>query len=81
MLDEPSSALDVMAELKVFKSFFEVSKNRIAIYITHRVKIAKNATKIIVIDNGKIVGIDTHIELLENCRIYKEMYEKEVEEK
>lgn len=81
LLDEPSSALDVMAELKVFKSFFEVSKNRIAIYITHRVKIAKNATKIIVMDNGKIVGIGTHIELLENCRIYKEMYEKEVEEK
>lgn len=80
LLDEPSSALDVMAELEVFKSFFEVSKNNIAIYITHRVKIAKNATKIIVMDNGEIVGIGSHTELIEKCGIYREMYDKEVEE-
>lgn len=80
LLDEPSSALDAMAELKIFNSFFEVSKEKIAIYITHRVKIAKNATKIIVIDEGKIVGIGNHTELLKNCSVYNELYEQEIEE-
>lgn len=80
LLDEPSSALDATAELRIFNSFFEVSKEKIAIYITHRVKIAKNATKIIVIDEGRIVGIGTHTELLKNCTIYNELYEQEKEE-
>lgn len=80
LLDEPSSALDTTAELRIFNSFFEVSKEKIAIYITHRAKIVKNATKIIVIDEGKIVGIGTHTELLKNCTIYNELYEQEKEE-
>ena len=80
LLDEPSSALDATAELRIFNSFFEVSKEKIAIYITHRVKIAKNATKIIVIDEGKIVGVGAHTELLKNCTIYHELYEQEKEE-
>ena len=80
LLDEPSSALDAMAELKIFNSFFEVSKEKMAIYITHRVKIAKNATKIVVIDNGEIVGIGRHEELLRKCEVYRELYEKETQE-
>lgn len=52
MLDEPSSALDVTAETKILR-VFEVSKNKIAIYITHRVKIAQDANKIIVLDGVK----------------------------
>lgn len=77
LLDEPSSALDVTAETKIFKSFFEVSKNKIAIYITHRVKIAQDANKIIVLDGGKIVGIGTHAELLKNCSVYQDLYNQE----
>lgn len=78
LLDEPSSALDAMAEFKIFQSFFEISRDKIAIYITHRVKIAKNATRIIVMEHGKIVGIGTHQELIENCAVYKAMYQKEL---
>lgn len=80
LLDEPSSALDAMAELKIFNSFYEMSKEKIAIYITHRVKIAKNATKIIVIDEGKIVGVGNHTELLKKCSVYRDLYEQESEE-
>lgn len=80
LLDEPSSALDATAELKIFNSFFEVSKGKIAIYITHRVKIAKNATKIIVIDEGKIVGIGNHAQLIESCSVYNELYKQEIKE-
>ncbi|CEN23948.1 ABC transporter ATP-binding protein [Paraclostridium sordellii] len=78
LLDEPSSALDAIAERKIFQSFFDISKDKIAIYITHRVKIAKNSTKIIVMEQGKIVGVGNHQELIENCNVYSEMYQKEL---
>lgn len=80
LLDEPSSALDAMAEMKIFKSFFEISKDKIGIYITHRVKIAKNATKIIVLEDGNIVGIGNHEKLLRECTVYKDMYFEELKE-
>lgn len=53
-----------------------MSKNKIAIYITHRV-IAQDANKIIVLDGGKIVGIGTHAELLKNCSVYQDLYNQE----
>ncbi|RKD35048.1 ABC transporter ATP-binding protein [Lacrimispora algidixylanolytica] len=80
LLDEPSSALDAMAEMKIFKSFFEISKDKIGIYITHRVKIAKNATKIIVLEGGEIVGIGSHEKLMEDCSVYKDMYYEELKD-
>ena len=80
LLDEPSSALDAMAEMKIFKSFFEISKDKIGIYITHRVKIAKNATKIVVIDGGEIVGIGNHERLMQECSVYRDMYCEELKD-
>lgn len=80
LLDEPSSALDAMAEMKIFKSFFEISKDKIGIYITHRVKIAKNATKIIVLEGGEIVGIGSHEQLMKDCSVYKDMYYEELKD-
>jgi len=78
-LDEPSSALDVNAEIKIFKSFFQKSENNIGIFITHRVKIAKQAEKIIVMEKGEIVGIGNHQFLYENCKLYKDLLLKEQE--
>ena len=43
----------------------------------HRVKIAQDANKIIVLDGGKIVGIGTHAELLKNCSVYQDLYNQE----
>lgn len=80
LLDEPSSALDAMAEMKIFKSFFEISKDKIGIYITHRVKIAKNATKIVVIEGGEIVGIGNHERLMQECPVYRDMYCEELKD-
>ena len=77
LLDEPSAALDVMAESKIFENFFALSKDKIAIYITHRVKIAQNASKIIVMEDGNIVGVGTHKDLLNKCKVYQELYNEE----
>jgi len=79
LLDEPSSSLDVMAEMKIFDSFFEYCKDHIGVYITHRFKIAQKASKIVMIDNGKIMGIGSHEYLFNNCSLYNELYLKEQE--
>lgn len=77
LLDEPSAALDVMAESKIFENFFNLCREKIGIYITHRVKIAQNASKIVVMEKGSIVGIGTHKELLSKCKVYQELYAEE----
>lgn len=79
VLDEPSAALDSSAENKIFQTFFEITKAKIGIYITHRVSIAKKADIIIVLDSGKIDHIGTHNDLLVKSSIYKELYELEKE--
>ena len=76
-LDEPSVALDANSEMKVFESFFEKSKDKLGIFITHRIKVAKQAEKIIVLNEGKLQGIGNHDYLYENCERYKELFLKE----
>lgn len=78
LLDEPSSSLDSLSEMKIFDEFFKLVSNRVGIYITHKISIAKKSKKIIVLDNGKIVGVGTHEFLLNNCDVYKSLYEKEI---
>lgn len=77
ILDEPSSALDPIAEKKLIDTFIKMVENKIGIFISHRLSTAKLADKIIVMDKGSIVGIGTHDELFENNKVYKEMYEIE----
>ncbi|WP_039690389.1 ABC transporter ATP-binding protein [Streptococcus equinus] len=54
LLDEPSSALDPISESQIFKSFFELSRDRIGIFITHKPSITKNVDKILFVKDGKI---------------------------
>lgn len=77
ILDEPSSALDVLSEMNIFKAFFEKSKNEIGVFITHRVKIAKQADKIIVLKEGEVVDIGTHDYLYKHCELYRNLLLKE----
>nr|WGD69938.1 ABC transporter ATP-binding protein [Bacillus subtilis] len=77
ILDEPSSALDPIAEKETFDTFFSLSKYKIGIFISHRLVVAKLADRIIVMDKGEIVGIGTHEELLKTCPLYKKMDESE----
>ena len=77
LLDEPSSSLDVNAEIEIFKSFFQRSEHRIGVFITHRVRIAKQAEKIIVMDRGEVIDIGDHQHLYENCQLYRDLLLKE----
>ena len=62
---------------KFLKKFFELSKDKIGVFISHRLNAAKMADKIIVMDQGKIVGIGKHDELLRNCMTYQKLYKAE----
>lgn len=80
ILDEPNAALDTVSEREIFDNFFEISREKIGIFISHRLSAAKMADKIIVMDKGEIVGIGNHDELLKNCPIYQILYQAEIYE-
>ncbi|WP_410011426.1 ABC transporter ATP-binding protein [Streptococcus sp. KHUD_011] len=77
ILDEPSSALDPISEKQLFDTFKKNAKDKISIFISHNIKSAQKADKIVVLDNGEIVGVGTHVELLHKCPEYQEIYYSE----
>jgi len=74
LFDEPTSALDPKAELDVFEYFKAMTVGKTSIYATHRLGIARQADKIVVISRGKIAEVGTHEELLSINGIYAKMY-------
>lgn len=74
ILDEPSSALDPNAENELFGNFHNLINGKIGIYISHRFSTVKQATKILVFDEGEIIENDTHENLINNNGLYAELY-------
>lgn len=74
ILDEPSSALDPIAEYKLMQTITDKLKDKTIFFITHRLSIARIADQIILIENGKIVENGTHKKLLDLNGIYSKMY-------
>ncbi|MGM0411489.1 MAG: ABC transporter ATP-binding protein, partial [Bacillota bacterium] len=76
ILDEPTSSIDASTEEKMQKALKEVIKNRTTFVIAHRLWTVKNADKIIVIKDGKIVEKGKHEELLQRDGFYSEVHNK-----
>jgi len=79
ILDEPSSALDPIAEYRLNKSMLENSENRAVILISHRLSTTKDADRIILLENGGIAESGTHDELISKGGKYSEMWRIQAE--
>ncbi len=74
ILDDASSALDFATDAKLRKSIRTFLSNSTTFIVTQRTNSIKDANKIIVIDNGNIIDIGTHDELIERCSLYIEIH-------
>ncbi len=77
ILDDSSSALDYATDSKLRKAIRQI-KDITTIIVSQRIVSIKNDDRIVVLDDGKIVGIGNHEELLENNPIYREIYNSQV---
>lgn len=75
ILDEATSALDSESELLVQDALEKLMKNRTTIVIAHRLSTIKNADKIVVLENGKIVEMGSHLELVNKNGAYNKFVE------
>ncbi|MDR0949930.1 MAG: ABC transporter ATP-binding protein/permease, partial [Lachnospiraceae bacterium] len=73
-LDEPTAAIDPLEESLVYQRFVEMSRDKMAIIVTHRLGSVRIADRVVVMDQGKIVGIGKHHELLKTCAFYQNMW-------
>lgn len=74
VLDEPSSALDPIAEYKMYESLINVTRGKTVLYISHRLSSAVLSDRIIVLDGGRIAEEGSHAELMEKNGVYSEMF-------
>lgn len=79
ILDEPSSALDPIAEYRLNKNMLENAENQAVILISHRLSTTKDADRIVLLEHGQIAESGTHSELLENGGRYAQMWRVQAE--
>jgi ATP-binding cassette subfamily B protein len=75
ILDEPTAALDARAEFEVFQRFAELTKGKSAVLISHRFSTARLADRILVLQNGEMLEMGSHEELLQKKGRYAELFE------
>ncbi len=75
VLDEPTSALDAQAEFDVFERFIALTKGKTSIIISHRFSTVRMADRILVLQDGRVLELGTHQELMENPKLYRELFE------
>ena len=78
ILDDSTSAVDTKTDAAIQRSFAEYIPDTTKIIIAQRVSSVQNADKIVVLNDGKIDAVGTHKELLQNCNIYREVYQSQV---
>ena len=77
ILDDSASALDFLTDLNLRKALKTLKNNPLVFIISQRTSSIAHCDKIIVLDDGKVVGIGKHDELLNNCEVYKEIYDSQ----
>jgi ATP-binding cassette, subfamily B, bacterial len=75
ILDEPTSAIDAKAEAEIFDRINTLEKDKTVIIISHRFSTVRNADRIVVLNEGKILENGTHKSLMKNQGLYAELFE------
>lgn len=78
ILDDASSALDLATDAALRHALSQM-RNTTQVVISQRVSAIRHATKILVLDEGKLVGIGTHEDLFKSCEVYQEICESQLE--
>ena len=79
ILDEPTSALDPIAEYEMYQNMMEACENCGMIFISHRLSSAVMADRIYMLENGEVIEVGTHEELMERNGKYADMFRKQAE--
>lgn len=74
ILDEPTAALDALAEEKIYREFETLTKGKSSLFISHRLASTRFCDRIALLDGGKIKETGSHEELLNRNGVYKEMF-------
>ena len=77
ILDDSSSALDYATDARLRRALAGLDFNPTVFVVSQRVSSISHADKIIVLDDGTAVGIGTHESLMENCEVYREIYDSQ----
>lgn len=77
ILDEATSSIDTRTEMKVQRAFEELMRGRTSFIVAHRLSTVRNADRILVMKDGKIIESGRHEELLEQNGFYKQLYESQ----
>ncbi len=72
--DEPTAALDPIAESETYEQFHLLSGTKTAVYISHRLASTRFCSRVVLLENGQVKASGTHEELLKNCPAYAEMF-------
>lgn len=80
IFDDSFSALDFKTDAALRKALVEETKDAAVLIIAQRVSSIRHAQQIIVLNEGQMAGIGTHEELLENCSVYREIFESQTKE-
>ena len=75
LLDEATSSLDSYSEARVQRAVDELATGRLAISIAHRLSTLRNASRILVLEQGRVMGLGTHQQLIATCPTYVRLWE------
>ena len=78
ILDDSSSALDYKTDLNLRRAIASGDEDTTVIIVAQRVSSVMNSDLIIVLDEGKIIGMGTHAELIRDCEIYREINDSQM---